>query len=151
MMIVSSVLSPSCLCVCVRQFIEKRREMKQEGRTEQELAESYCFLYPDKSKVSLPASLSPHKEKRPWRSHSLQQASCGILSFSCVCFQLQWICEKGLSVGHSRITTLGNPALGESLCSHMLHFFILFIFTSKLVWEKYRTRWKCRRKQVELH
>lgn len=25
--------------------------MKQEGRTEQELSESFCFLYPDKSKV----------------------------------------------------------------------------------------------------
>lgn len=25
--------------------------MKQEGRNEQELTESYCFLYPDKSKV----------------------------------------------------------------------------------------------------
>lgn len=25
--------------------------MKQEGRTEQEMTESYCFLYPDKSKV----------------------------------------------------------------------------------------------------
>uniref|UniRef100_A0A667ZKQ2 Transcription activation suppressor b n=1 Tax=Myripristis murdjan TaxID=586833 RepID=A0A667ZKQ2_9TELE len=61
-----------------KEFIEKRREMKQEGRTEQELAESYCFLYPDKSK-------------------------------------LQWICEKGLSVGHSRITTLGNPATGVYL------------------------------------
>lgn len=35
----------------VCQFIEKRREMKQEGRTDQELTESYCFLYPDKSKV----------------------------------------------------------------------------------------------------
>lgn len=40
----------------VFQFIEKRREMKQEGRTEQELAESYCFLFPDKSKVSLSAT-----------------------------------------------------------------------------------------------
>ncbi|KAM8862742.1 LOW QUALITY PROTEIN: protein TASOR-like [Spinachia spinachia] len=58
-----------------KEFIEKRREMKQEGRTEAELTESYCFLYPDKSK-------------------------------------LQWICEKGLSVGHSRITTLGNPSAG---------------------------------------
>ncbi|XP_029291950.1 protein TASOR isoform X2 [Cottoperca gobio] len=58
-----------------KEFIEKRREMKQEGRTEQELTESYCFLYPDKSK-------------------------------------LQWICEKGLSVGHSRITTLGNHSMG---------------------------------------
>ncbi|XP_039655493.1 protein TASOR isoform X2 [Perca fluviatilis] len=58
-----------------KEFIEKRREMKQEGRTEQELTESYCFLFPDKSK-------------------------------------LLWICEKGLSVGHSRITTLGNPSMG---------------------------------------
>lgn len=40
--------------VFVCQFIEKRREMKQEGRTEPELTESYCFLYPDKSKVGLP-------------------------------------------------------------------------------------------------
>lgn len=37
------------LFIC--QFIEKRREMKQEGRTEQELSESFCFLFPDKSKV----------------------------------------------------------------------------------------------------
>ncbi|XP_054650208.1 protein TASOR isoform X2 [Dunckerocampus dactyliophorus] len=61
-----------------KEFIEKRREMKQEGRTEQELTESYCFLYPDKSK-------------------------------------LQWICEKGLSVGHSKITTVGNPTVGVYL------------------------------------
>ncbi|CAL8325414.1 unnamed protein product [Merluccius merluccius] len=64
-----------------KEFIEKRREMKQEGRTEQELTESYCFLYPDKSK-------------------------------------LQWICEKGLSVGHSRIATLGNPAVGVYLSKY---------------------------------
>ncbi|XP_026188373.1 protein TASOR isoform X2 [Mastacembelus armatus] len=64
-----------------KEFIEKRREMKQEGRTEQELSESYCFLFPDKSK-------------------------------------LQWICEKGLSVGHSRITTLGNPSVGVYLSKH---------------------------------
>lgn len=38
--------------VFFRQFIEKRREMKQEGRTDQEVAESFCFLFPDKSKVS---------------------------------------------------------------------------------------------------
>lgn len=40
-----------CWIDFVCQFIEKRREMKQEGRTEQELAESFCFLFPDKSKV----------------------------------------------------------------------------------------------------
>ncbi|XP_077369559.1 protein TASOR isoform X2 [Festucalex cinctus] len=61
-----------------KEFIEKRREMKQEGRTDQELTESYCFLYPEKSK-------------------------------------LQWICEKGLSVGHSRITTVGNASVGVYL------------------------------------
>ncbi|XP_037133261.1 protein TASOR isoform X2 [Syngnathus acus] len=61
-----------------KEFIEKRREMKQEGRTEQELTESYCFLYPEKSK-------------------------------------LQWICEKGLSVGHSKITTVGNASMGVYL------------------------------------
>ncbi|MEQ2250440.1 hypothetical protein ILYODFUR_000799 [Ilyodon furcidens] len=64
-----------------KEFIEKRREMKQEGRAEQELAESYCFLFPDKSK-------------------------------------LQWICEKGLSVGHCRITTLGNPSVGVYLSKY---------------------------------
>lgn len=64
-----------------KEFIEKRREMKQEGRTDQELTESYCFLYPDKSK-------------------------------------LQWICEKGLSVGHCKITTLGNPTLGVYLSKY---------------------------------
>ncbi|XP_045912322.1 protein TASOR isoform X1 [Micropterus dolomieu] len=64
-----------------KEFIEKRREMKQEGRTEQEMTESYCFLYPDKSK-------------------------------------LQWYCEKGLSVGHSRITTLGNPSHGVYLSKY---------------------------------
>ncbi|XP_022047738.2 protein TASOR isoform X1 [Acanthochromis polyacanthus] len=64
-----------------KEFIEKRREMKQEGRTDQELTESYCFLHPDKSK-------------------------------------LQWICEKGLSVGHCRITTLGNPSTGVYLSKY---------------------------------
>ncbi|XP_074537482.1 protein TASOR isoform X2 [Halichoeres trimaculatus] len=64
-----------------KEFIEKRREMKQEGRAEQELAESYCFLYPDKSKLML-------------------------------------ICEKGVMVGHSRITTLGNPSVGVYLSKY---------------------------------
>uniref|UniRef100_A0A1A8HRF4 Family with sequence similarity 208, member Ab n=1 Tax=Nothobranchius kuhntae TaxID=321403 RepID=A0A1A8HRF4_NOTKU len=64
-----------------KEFIEKRREMKQAGRTEPELAESYCFLFPDKSK-------------------------------------LQWICEKGLSLGHCRIMTLGNPSMGVYLSKY---------------------------------
>ncbi|CAL1605649.1 unnamed protein product [Knipowitschia caucasica] len=64
-----------------KEFVEKRREMKQDGRSEPELVESYCFLYPDKSK-------------------------------------LQWICEKGLSVGHSRIITLGNPSSGVYLSKY---------------------------------
>ncbi|XP_072305848.1 protein TASOR-like [Eucyclogobius newberryi] len=64
-----------------KEFVEKRREMKQEGRNEPELVESYCFLFPEKSK-------------------------------------LQWICEKGLSVGHSRITTLGNPSSGVYLSKY---------------------------------
>uniref|UniRef100_H2SS95 Transcription activation suppressor b n=1 Tax=Takifugu rubripes TaxID=31033 RepID=H2SS95_TAKRU len=67
-----------------KEFIEKRREMKQEGRTEQELSESFCFLYPDKSKVLIQT----------------------------------WICEKGLAVGHSRITTLGNPSVGVYLSKY---------------------------------
>lgn len=46
-----SPVAVSHLLLLICQFIEKRREMKQEGRTEQELSESFCFLYPDKSKV----------------------------------------------------------------------------------------------------
>lgn len=88
----------------LHQFIEKRREMKQEGRTEQELSESFCFLYPDKSKVLSKAEIS--------------FVAAFSLTYSKVLFllwrlQLQWICEKGLAVGHSRITTLGNPSVGE--------------------------------------
>uniref|UniRef100_A0A9J7YDP0 Transcription activation suppressor b n=1 Tax=Cyprinus carpio carpio TaxID=630221 RepID=A0A9J7YDP0_CYPCA len=36
-----------------KEFIEKKRELKQNGRTEAELAESYAFLLPDKNKVRL--------------------------------------------------------------------------------------------------
>lgn len=39
-----------CVCVCF-QFVEKRREMKADGRTEKELEESYCFLLVDADKV----------------------------------------------------------------------------------------------------
>lgn len=42
------------LCVCVFQFVEKRREMKADGRTDKELEESYCFLLADAVKVSCP-------------------------------------------------------------------------------------------------
>ncbi|XP_057701414.1 protein TASOR-like isoform X2 [Corythoichthys intestinalis] len=34
-----------------REFVEKRREMKAESRTEKELEESYCFLLTDEAKV----------------------------------------------------------------------------------------------------
>ncbi|XP_031421796.2 protein TASOR isoform X2 [Clupea harengus] len=61
-----------------KEFIEKKRELKQNGRTDAELEESYGFLLPDKDKV-------------------------------------QTICEKGLSVGHSRVSTLGSPAKGVYL------------------------------------
>ncbi|KAG7478149.1 hypothetical protein MATL_G00077410 [Megalops atlanticus] len=64
-----------------KDFIEKRRELKQDGRTDKELLESYCFLLPEPSKLHL-------------------------------------ICEKGLSVGHTRITTLGNPAMGVYLSKY---------------------------------
>ncbi|KAG9335128.1 hypothetical protein JZ751_005600 [Albula glossodonta] len=40
-------------------FCEKRREMKQEGRTDSELQESYGFLLTDISKVGTCASLQP--------------------------------------------------------------------------------------------
>ncbi|KAM8755789.1 protein TASOR isoform 3-T3 [Acanthopagrus schlegelii] len=61
-----------------KEFVEKRREMKSEGRTEKELEESYCFLLADN-------------------------------------FKLPWLCEKGLLVGQSRITVLGNPNKGVYL------------------------------------
>ncbi|KPP72892.1 protein FAM208A-like, partial [Scleropages formosus] len=64
-----------------KDFVEKKRELKQDGRTDKELQESFCFFLPDSSKL-----------------HS--------------------ICEKGLSVGHSRITTLGNPTMGVYLSKY---------------------------------
>ncbi|XP_036389780.1 uncharacterized protein LOC118781041 isoform X2 [Megalops cyprinoides] len=69
-----------------KEFFEKKREMKQESRSDSELLESYCFLLTDSSKMP-------------------------------------GICEKGLCVGHSRITTLGNPAMGVYLSrySDLLH------------------------------
>ncbi|XP_058855285.1 protein TASOR-like isoform X1 [Acipenser ruthenus] len=64
-----------------KEFIEKKRELKQDGRTEKELVESYAFLLADPTK-------------------------------------LNWICEKGLDIGHSRVTTLGKPSLGVYLSKH---------------------------------
>ncbi|NXQ34026.1 TASOR protein, partial [Alaudala cheleensis] len=58
-----------------KEFTEKRRELRFDGRPEKELAESYAFLLVD------------------------------------VC-QIQSICEKGLQVGHSKITILGKPSMG---------------------------------------
>ncbi|KAM9134770.1 protein TASOR isoform 4-T4 [Pangshura tecta] len=61
-----------------KEFTEKRRELKCDGRLEKELIESYAFLMVD----------------RP---------------------QVQNICEKGLQVGHSKITILGSPSMGVYL------------------------------------
>ncbi|XP_025891190.1 protein TASOR isoform X3 [Nothoprocta perdicaria] len=58
-----------------KEFTEKRRELKFDGRLEKELSETYAFLMVDRS-------------------------------------QVQSICEKGLHVGHSKITILGSPAMG---------------------------------------
>ncbi|NXB78251.1 TASOR protein, partial [Donacobius atricapilla] len=58
-----------------KEFTEKRRELKFDGRPEKELLESYAFLMVDR-------------------------------------WQIQSICEKGLQVGHSKITTLGSPSMG---------------------------------------
>ncbi|NXY54097.1 TASOR protein, partial [Callaeas wilsoni] len=58
-----------------KEFTEKRREMKFDGRLEKELSESYAFLMVDQC-------------------------------------QIQSICEKGLQVGHSKITILGSPSMG---------------------------------------
>ncbi|XP_072277012.1 protein TASOR-like [Pyxicephalus adspersus] len=61
-----------------KEFTEKRRQLKNEGRLDKELTESYGFLLIDKSQV-----------------HN--------------------ICERGLHVGHSRLTTLGKPSMGVYL------------------------------------
>ncbi|XP_055080704.1 protein TASOR isoform X2 [Periophthalmus magnuspinnatus] len=68
-----------------KEFVEKRKELKADGRTEKELEESYCFLL-------------------------------------CDSFKLQRLCEKGLFVGQSKITVLGNPQKGVYLsrCSDLL-------------------------------
>ncbi|NXP37130.1 TASOR protein, partial [Leiothrix lutea] len=58
-----------------KEFTEKRRELKCDGRLEKELSESYAFLMVD---------------------------HC----------QIQSICEKGLHVGHSKISILGSPSMG---------------------------------------
>ncbi|NWU06582.1 TASOR protein, partial [Cephalopterus ornatus] len=58
-----------------KEFTEKRRELKFDGRLEKELSESYAFLMVDRC-------------------------------------QIQSICEKGLQVGHSRISILGSPSMG---------------------------------------
>ncbi|XP_075370305.1 protein TASOR isoform X5 [Mycteria americana] len=58
-----------------KEFTEKRRELKFDGRLEKELSETYAFLMVD----------------RP---------------------EIQSICEKGLQVGHSKITVLGSPSMG---------------------------------------
>ncbi|XP_075039359.1 protein TASOR isoform X2 [Mixophyes fleayi] len=61
-----------------KEFTEKRRQLKFDGRLEKELVESYAFLLVDEEQV--------HR-----------------------------ICEKGLHVGHSRVTTLGKPSMGVYL------------------------------------
>nr|XP_021388435.1 protein TASOR isoform X2 [Lonchura striata domestica] len=58
-----------------KEFTEKRRELRYDGRLEMELSESYAFLMVD------------------------------------LC-QIRSICEKGLQVGHSKITVLGSPSMG---------------------------------------
>lgn len=45
-----------CVCVCVFKFVEKRKEMKAEGRTDKELEECYCFLLTDTQKVGVTPS-----------------------------------------------------------------------------------------------
>nr|XP_057910663.1 protein TASOR isoform X2 [Doryrhamphus excisus] len=64
-----------------KEFVEKRREMKAEGRTEKELEESYCFLLTEEAKVL-------------------------------------WLCEKGLTVGHTWLSLLGDTNKGVYLCRY---------------------------------
>ncbi|XP_074493745.1 protein TASOR isoform X2 [Sebastes fasciatus] len=61
-----------------KEFVEKRKEMKADMRTDKELEESYCFLLADAVKLPL-------------------------------------LCEKGLHVGPSWVTVLGNPSKGVHL------------------------------------
>ncbi|KAM4651518.1 protein TASOR isoform 2-T2 [Discoglossus pictus] len=61
-----------------KEFTEKRRQLKFDGRLDKELADSYAFLLVDNEQVNT-------------------------------------ICERGLNVGHSRITSLGKPAMGVYL------------------------------------
>ncbi|XP_058668740.1 protein TASOR isoform X2 [Ammospiza caudacuta] len=58
-----------------KEFTEKRRELKRDGRPEKELLDSYAFLMVDRC-------------------------------------QIQSICEKGLQVGHSKLSVLGSPSMG---------------------------------------
>ncbi|KFP87416.1 Protein FAM208A, partial [Acanthisitta chloris] len=58
-----------------KEFTEKRRELRFDGRLEKELLESHAFLMVDRA-------------------------------------QIQSICEKGLQVGHSKISILGSPFMG---------------------------------------
>ncbi|XP_072438424.1 protein TASOR isoform X1 [Chiloscyllium punctatum] len=64
-----------------KEYMEKRKELRNEGRTEKELTESYAFLLLDTSQVPI-------------------------------------ICERGLPVGHSKVTILGNPAMGVYLSKY---------------------------------
>ncbi|XP_063267377.1 protein TASOR isoform X2 [Prinia subflava] len=64
-----------------KEFTEKRRELKFDGRMEKELSENYGFLMVDRC-------------------------------------QIQSICERGLQVGHSRITILGSPSMGVYISKH---------------------------------
>ncbi|OCT57783.1 hypothetical protein XELAEV_18003039mg [Xenopus laevis] len=61
-----------------KEFTEKRRQLKFDGRLDKELVESYVFLLVDQE-------------------------------------QMHSITEKGLHVGHSRMTTLGKPSMGVYL------------------------------------
>ncbi|XP_018095844.1 transcription activation suppressor L homeolog isoform X2 [Xenopus laevis] len=61
-----------------KEFTEKRRQLKFDGRLDKELADSYTFLMVDLE-------------------------------------QMHSIVEKGLHVGHSRMTTLGKPSMGVYL------------------------------------
>ncbi|XP_040890119.1 protein TASOR isoform X2 [Toxotes jaculatrix] len=67
-----------CSELLEKEFVEKRKEMKADGRTDKELEESYGFLLADAIKLPL-------------------------------------FCEKGLCVGQSWPTVLGNPNKGVYL------------------------------------
>lgn len=92
------------------QFVEKRREMKADGRTDKELEESYCFLMTNSVKVGQLSS-DVFIIKKTNSAFSIVYLILSLFFF--LLLQLPVLCEKGLTVGRSKNTVLGNPSKGR--------------------------------------